>query len=106
MPNNNPEGKGGFEKGKSGNPNGRPKSKDSFSAVFEEYIKKEKSKEASQWLIEKMVESIDGKNTTHLVQAFERYFGKVTDIIKHEGSEDSPIKYIIEVRKLDEGSKT
>lgn len=91
-----------WEKGKSANPNGRPKKGETFTDILSEYVKRERGKEATEWLVERLVtrSEID-TSPTALIAVLERLFGKVSDVVKHEGDPDNPQKVIIEIVRSD-----
>ncbi len=88
-----------WKKGQSGNLKGAPKKENSITNLLKEKLDKDK-------FVEKLIELANSGDIRAIQMIYDRSDGKVTDIIKHEGSEDSPIKYIIEVRKLDTDSKS
>ena len=83
----NKTGKGGFKKGKSGNPAGRPKKGDTFGDILDEYILKTKDKDSTEWLVEKLAEHVDKGSLPALIEAINRKIGKVRDELVVEGIE-------------------
>lgn len=98
------KGKKGFEKGKSGNPGGRPKDGESLTALLNEYLKgtdPKTKKERRQILIEKIYGKAINGDRAALTYIFDRMDGKPGEHVKLTGDQNNAIKIIFEDIKDD-----
>lgn len=86
-----------FQKGKSGNPNGRPKSEWSWSGVLREVAEQElKGKEKKQWIAESLFQQAVKGNVPAIKEFGDRIDGKAKQNIGLGGQgEDGALEIII-----------
>ena len=74
----------GFKKGQDPNRNlnGRPKKGETFSDVFEKYIKDKKGIDSTEWLVDKLCELAEKGSERAITYLADRVWGKVKE--KHE----------------------
>lgn len=90
---------GKFQKGKSGNPRGRPKDGESMTALLNEYLKGTDGngkKERRMILIEKIYQKAKNGDRPALQYIFDRMDGKPKESVELSGEKENGLKIILE----------